>query len=347
MLRRTFFSAALLAGLAVAIGPGKQASADDAADFYKGQTLHFIVGYSPGGGFDRYARMLAPHLEKATGATVVVENQPGGGGLTALNRLVNADADGLSFMLINGVPATLSQIVEAPAAQYDLTKLAWIGRVVAEPWVVLVSSKSPYKSLDDLMAAAKEGKTITFAGIGRTDGPTDAASIFCEAMQISCKMVVGYKGSSEAALAAIRGEVVGLAVSDRGAADYSQENGMIPIAVLDHRRSKLVPDVPTIFELRDLTDEQKFWIDYRADIASIGRAVVAAPGTPDDRLAFLRDAFQKVLTDPEVIAEGASSNHPIDYLSGQEEEKLVDNVLGSVSTERLSAVRNVLLNKYF
>src|SRR5215203_5772083 len=99
--------------LALMIGCGVFASfapagAQDAGMPLKGETVRIYVGFSPGGGYDAYARMLAPHFEKKTGATVVVENRPGGGGLTALNQLVRAKADGTNMMMLNGEGAIMA-----------------------------------------------------------------------------------------------------------------------------------------------------------------------------------------------------------------------------------------------
>src|SRR5258706_13448773 len=85
--------------------------------FYKGKTVKMIVGYGPGGGYDVYARMLAPHLSKVLGATVVVENQPGAGGLNALDKLYAAPPDGLQLMLANGTPAAMPQLPAEPTAR--------------------------------------------------------------------------------------------------------------------------------------------------------------------------------------------------------------------------------------
>ncbi len=76
--------------------------------------------------------MLAPYLEKETGATVIVENRPGGGGLTAMNQIQRDKPDGLTIGLMNGVPAALGQISESPAVRFDMTEMVYLGRVVAE-----------------------------------------------------------------------------------------------------------------------------------------------------------------------------------------------------------------------
>src|ERR671939_487380 len=84
----------LAASLGLVISPA--AAQETEESFFKGKTVKIVVGYGPGGGYDVYARMIAPYIGKALGATVIVENQPGAGGLTALNRLYTASPDGLT-----------------------------------------------------------------------------------------------------------------------------------------------------------------------------------------------------------------------------------------------------------
>jgi tripartite-type tricarboxylate transporter receptor subunit TctC len=79
--------------------------------FYRGKTVRLVVGYGPGGGYDLYARLIAPAIGRALSATVVVVNQPGAGGLTALDRVYRAEPDGLTIMIVNGTPSALAQLV--------------------------------------------------------------------------------------------------------------------------------------------------------------------------------------------------------------------------------------------
>src|SRR5215210_1044612 len=101
MLNRTFLSAlSALAGLLFAT---QTSSAQDSeASYYKGKTVRFVVGYAPGGGYDLYARMIARVLARRLDAAVIVENQPGAGGIIALNGLAAAPPDGLRIMIVNG-----------------------------------------------------------------------------------------------------------------------------------------------------------------------------------------------------------------------------------------------------
>ena len=102
-----------------------QAQADDS--YYKGKTIHFIVGFGAGGGYDTYARMMAPEYEKILGASVIVENQPGAGGMVALNRFNVAPGNGLTMTIINGTGASLQQLLELKGARFDLTKFKILG----------------------------------------------------------------------------------------------------------------------------------------------------------------------------------------------------------------------------
>jgi tripartite-type tricarboxylate transporter receptor subunit TctC len=180
----------------------------DEADFFKGKTVRLIVGFGAGGGYDAYARMVAPRLGKVLGANVVVENQPGAGGLTALNRTYIAPGDGLTLMIVNGTAAGLSEIVQEPGVKYELAKFGNLGIVSASPWVWLVNAEHPI--VTNVQEAMKLGKRIRWSASGPIDGLSDGAAITCRALKLDCQIVIGYKVSSEAALAVTRVEFDGI-----------------------------------------------------------------------------------------------------------------------------------------
>src|ERR1019366_7839220 len=101
---------ALAAALALAAGVPVARAQDAERAYFSGKTVRLVVGYGPGGGYDAYARMIAPHFSKVLGASVVVENQPGAGGLVALNRIYAAAPDGLTMMIVNGTGSALLQL---------------------------------------------------------------------------------------------------------------------------------------------------------------------------------------------------------------------------------------------
>ena len=211
----------ILAAVAAALwicaaAPPVRAQETEAA-FYKGKTVRIIVGYGAGGGYDIYARMIAPYIAQALGTTVVVENQPGAGGITALDNLVVAPPDGLQMMIVNGTGAALGQLISLPGVRYDLGKVGHLGTVSASPWVWLVAPNSPIKTPQDAINAHKR---MMWSASGPIDGLSDGAAFTCEALALDCRVVMGYPGSNEAALAVGKGEMDAIYVSDTSANNY-------------------------------------------------------------------------------------------------------------------------------
>ena len=128
-------------------------SADEAERaFYQGKTVRMIVGSGTGGGYDIFSRLIAPYLAKTLGTTVIVENQPGAGGLVALNRLYNAPPDGLQLSLSNGTSASFAQITEQQGARFDLAKFSYLATVGAPPGLWLVGPYSPVKEVQQAVS---------------------------------------------------------------------------------------------------------------------------------------------------------------------------------------------------
>ena len=336
IVRAVSFLAVLLA----ATGP---ALADSAAGFYRGKVVKLLVGYGAGGGYDAYARLLAPHLEKQLGATVVVENRPGGGGIIALNQVAAAVPDGLTIMIISAGSTAFSQIIEAEGVRYDTASLGLLGRVAEQKRSVLWSTRSPYRTLED---AQKTTRPILFGGISRADTIAATTAFIAKALDLDAKIITGYKGTKEVALAAIRGEVDGFAVSSSSAQRYIRDGNLVASFVVSRERSPLLPDTPSVYELVDLEPEQEWWLDYTASLLSLGRALVTTPNVPQARLEYLQKAVANVLTDPDVIAEAESKKRPIAYASPEAFKSLVDTVVGSLTAEDLERVRRVALESY-
>lgn len=332
---------ALAAGLLLA---GQASQAQDAAGFYKGKTAKIIVGYGAGGGYDAYARMIAPHLEKALGATVIVENQPGAGGATALNRLYMAQPDGLQIMIVNGTAAALGQLLGQDGIRYDLAKLEHLGIVSSSPWMWLVNPSTPIAKTP--AEAMKLNKTIRWGGTAPTDGLSDGAALACEALKLKCKVVIGYKGSAEVALAVQRGEMDAQYVSDTSANNYVKSGQALAVAAMGRNKSRFFPNVPTIFEAVKLTPEQQWLFDFRTNLDDLGRILVTAPNVPADRLAYLRGAVKKVLTNPAVKAEGEKSQRYVDYVEPEKARAKAIALVSSITPEQKANIKHVILEKY-
>lgn len=329
----------LLTCLAIA-GPARAAAPEA---FYREQTIKLVVGYGPGGGFDTMARVLAPWLAKKTEATVVVINQPGGGGVVALNQLFAAEPDGLTLMLVNGQTAVLSQLLEMDGARYDLQKAAWLGGASTEANVMMLSEKSPLRTIAELK---KSAAPIKWAAGGKTDIMADAAACLSEALNLNSRIIIGYKGSKEASLATLRGETDGLITSESSAVKYSRD-GLRPIAVLDRSRSPLFPALPTIFEATAISNEGAWWLDFRSRITMLGRALLTTPGTPPERVEYLAGVFKEILGDPAFKAEASARELEITYTPPANLRGFVNLTISSLEPAQLSKVKEVILEKYY
>lgn len=337
--RRTLLSFALGCALFASFTP---AAAQDAAMPLKGETVRIYVGFSPGGGYDAYARMLAPLFEKKTGATVVVENRPGGGGLTALNQLVRAKPDGTSMMMLNGEGAIMAQLVKQDGVAYDMTKVTTLARVAHEQHLVLVRPDMP-NTLKEVIAS---GKKIKFSAVGRIDNLSDYAAVLCEALKMDCQIVVGYKGSKEAGLAVMNGEVDALAISDGSGNEYAQGGKTKVIAAIGNARSPFKPEVSTVYEQFQLAPDRKWYMDFRLSIKDYGRVMVAPPGIAPDRLKYLQQVWKEILTDPAVLAEAQKSNRPLSYEAPDTLNKTIKDILESLPADKVKDINEVLQKKY-
>ncbi len=334
-LRRSFLSLALLGALAQ--NPAAAQTAE--ANFYKGKTVRIVVGYGPGGGYDIYARMIAPYVGKALGTTVVVENQPGAGGVTALNRIMAASPDGLAIMLVNGLGAAFSQLTDQPGVRFDLGKLSHLGTVSASPWVWLVGPDSP---LDTPKKAIDAKKRFMWSGSGPIDGLSDGAAFTCEALRLDCRVVMGYPGSNEAAIAVTKGEMDMIYVSDTSANNYVKAGQNKALATMGRVKSRFFPNLPTIFDALPLDDDQKWIFDLHSTAENLGRILVAPPNMPVERQAFLRNAVKAALTDPQLVADGEKTQRYMDFIDAEATRKATVSVVTDITPAQKKRVQEIV-----
>ena len=320
---------ALMAFAGLGLG-AQQAAAQSQEDFYKGKNVRIVVGYGPGGGYDIYARMIGPYIGKALGANVIVENQPGAGGTTALNRIAAAPPDGLTFMLVNGLGAALSQLTEQVGVRYDLGKLSHLGTVSASPWVWLVSSNSPFKTPQDVL---NNKKRFMWSSSGPIDGLSDGAAFTCAALNLECSIVLGYPGSNEAALAVAKDEMDMIYVSDTSANNYVKAGQNRALATMRRTKSRFFPDLPTIFEAVQVSPEGAALFDFHSTAENLGRILVAPPGMAPDRLAHLQKAIDAAMHDPVLVAEGERTQRYVDFIDAEKTRKATVSVVSDIPPE--------------
>jgi len=334
-----------LSGLFIAVAflaAAAPAAAQDTRAFYKGKTIRFVVHVGPGGGFDAYARMLAPLIEKELDATVVVQNMPGAGGLIAYNHVYAAAGDGTVLHILNASGAALSQLLGEPNVRYDVAQYTVLGIIVASPWMWLASPRSPMQTLQDF---TKPGAKVSWAGVGQIGGLSDGAAVTCEALKLTCRIVRGYEGSAQAALALARGETDAMYVSDGSANSYVKAGNAKPVVAVSTVRSSYFKDVPTVFEALPLSPEAKWWFEFRSAIDDVQRVLVMPPNVPKEQAALMEEVVRKILTDPAVIEEGRKTQRFIDYKDAAATRKMIGTVAGNLSPQERTKVKDVLMRE--
>lgn len=288
----------------------------------EGKNITLVVPYSPGGGYDSYARQIAPTFGEKIGATVVVENKPGAGGLLALNDLLRADADGTRVAIMNGIGAGGASLADAEGAKFELDQLSYIGRVAGDAQMIVSSGKGPYKTWDDVKAA--KGFTFGSTGPGASDFVTP--SLLKAVFDLDAKLVTGFDGSSEVELALLQGSVDAMSgqLDSRQAALKSGDQRAL--ITFDRERAEIAPDAPAVLEL-EVNEEQKALLEAHLNLLDVGRPIVGPPDMAPDALTCLRGALAETVEDPALVAQATENKRPFNHLSGEELDKVIDGLL--------------------
>ncbi|MEX2496253.1 MAG: tripartite tricarboxylate transporter substrate-binding protein [Woeseia sp.] len=306
-------------------------SADDGAEgltgaaaFYHGKNIRWIVPYSPGGGYDEYARLVSPYLQKHTGARIDIFNLPGAGGMRGVNDLFNAPQNGLTIGLMNGSALIMNELAGMRGADYRIAEFAYLGRLVADRRVFVVSLDSGVDSFEELLNSEDRFK-MGATGLG---GSTYVdAVIMNEAFDLPLDIIHGFDSSSVVRQAMLRGNVIGTWGSWGSATDGIDTGRHKVILQSGRQRHPDLPDTPTAFEVASLTQNPERTLailNAWESLHAVGRPVAAPAGTRPDRLVFLEEAFRKTMQDPELLEEAANSARPVDYISADEMRQVVE-----------------------
>ena len=298
-----------------------------AAPFYEGKTIRIIVGYSPGGGYDAYSRLIARHLGKHIpgNPTVIVENMPGAGSLIAANHIFRvAKPDGLTIANFNG-GHFFGQIFGQPGIEFDARKFEFIGAPGRDDVAFVLTKASGITSVEQWMASKTPVKLGGTAP--GTHTPNNSIRIVEAALGLPIQLVSGYKGTADIRLAAEGGELAGSAwwwESIKATWRKGLETGEVfPVLQAVPKPLPDLPKVPLAINLAK-TEEARQLIEIGIHGGSIiARPYVLPPGTPKDRVEILRKAFQETFKDKESIAEGEKAQLPFIPVTAEELEKVV------------------------
>ncbi len=292
-------AAALLTAVA-ACGPNhghSSASSGSGGNFYSGKTLQIIVPYGPGGGYDQWARVISPYMQKYLGASKVkVVNTPGGGGLIGTAAIYHAKADGLTIGDTNAGGDVFDQIDHSSGFDIDMTKVAWIGRPDDDPHIIATHAKGPYSTFDKLLAGNSK---ISALATGKGSSDYNAAVIVYNAFKAQFKMVAAFSGSSEEKAAFMSGEGTTASLSSSDIAHIS--TSATSVLLVSNRPFDKLPKVPTMIQeaqTHGVTGKTLDALQALGDVMDLGHSFFAPQGVPAPQLAALRSAFQKSMADP-------------------------------------------------
>lgn len=314
-------------------------------EFYKGKTIRLVVGFSAGGGFDTYSRLIARHVGKHIpgSPTVIVENMTGAGSRIAANHLYKvAKPDGLTIGNFMG-SILMDPILGRPGAEYDPVKFEYLGTPLKDPRVCALAKASGITSVEKWMAAKTP---VKLGGVAPGVGLDDAAKVLKVALGLPIHLVSGYKGTAEVRLAAEGGEVAGACgwAWDSVRATWARALETGDAVVVLQKRPTPHPDLPKVPLALDLakTEEARQLIKAGInDPADINRIYALSPGTPKERVHALRKAFMDALTDPEFLAEAKKTKLDIDPVPGDDLEKTVAGLF-KLDPALLARLREIL-----
>ncbi len=316
-------------GLIGVVMSGQKSAADD---FYKGKTIRFVVGFAAGGGYDLSARIVGRHIGKHIpgNPTVVVENMTGAGSLIAANYTYNsAKPDGLFVGIWNGA-YVLRQALGDKAVRFDARRLGWIGAPTKGTPFCAIMGHTGLKSLKEIIAANRELK-MGSTGPGSTYD--DIPQILNRTIGTKFKVVSGYEGTGPILVAMRRKEVDGGCwtwesgrTTARPMLDAKGEEKLIPFLIHNKEPDPEVKDLPLLTEVIKGEDNLSAYRTW-AGTYEFQRPFSVPPGTSKDRLQILRKAFANTMKDREFIAEAEKSRLEVTYVSPEEIDKHVNQVL--------------------
>jgi tripartite-type tricarboxylate transporter receptor subunit TctC len=320
--------------------------------FYQGKSIKVLVGFTSGGFYDRWSRLLARYVPKYLPGNpeMVVQNMPGAGGLIAANNVYSvAKPDGLTLAMLS-YGSYLDQLVGRAQVQYDVRKFNWIGSPEKSEVLFYMRSDAPYKSLLDIRNASAPPKCGS-TGTASTD--YILARTLEDTLGLKITTVMGYPGGSEIDLAVEKGEVQCRGMTS--APFFGREpfiswrkKKFVNVLVFGgQKRDERIADTPTIYEIfeqENTPDESRRVADVILRGGDFGRPWVAPPGTPPERVKLLRDAYAKAMADPALLEEAKKSKMDVEPVSGADLQQLAERMINQPPGV-IARVKNVLGSK--
>jgi tripartite-type tricarboxylate transporter receptor subunit TctC len=345
MIRSGSARACALAFIGVIAAAGA-AHAQSVEEFYKGKRVKMIVGGSPGGGYDTYARAFARYYKNYIPGkpSIIAQNMQGAGGIRATNYIASGvvPRDGSVFATSLRTVAT-EPLFHPKATKYDATKLNWLGSLANEISICVTWHTSPVKTFAD----AQKQEVIMGASNGNSTEFYPA--IFNNLLGTKFKIVVGYVAVG-INVAMERGEVAGRCswswsslMSQRP--DWVRDKKINILVLISDRPSPHVPkDVPLIYDFAK-SKEDKQLLDLFFLPQTMGRPYFLPPDVPADRVKAMRTAFDQAVKDPKLASDFKRLHLELSPISGTEIQDMLGKLYANTPPEMVASARDAMIYK--
>jgi tripartite-type tricarboxylate transporter receptor subunit TctC len=326
----TWVTAAVI-GLAACGGTvAGSATTKPADNYFAGKTITLVAGSSAGGGTDTVNRVIARHIGRfITGnPTVIVENVDGAGGLTALNRVATAKADGLTWDGSNSATLLYAQLQGQQQVRYDLTKMIWAGNAFQDADALWVRSNTAFSDLDSIRNASTPPK---LGGQAATHTSVVTPKLVQELTGLKFNIVVGYPGSPEIFLDVERGVLDGRMASYPSLKTQRPDwltNGTIRFLMyVGHQRRPDLPNVPALDEITPPDKRDQLALIYSSYIMT--RAMLGPAGIQPEVAKIVQDAYAAMSKDQAFKDDVAKTGFEPVLSSPDEIHDAVDKVISN------------------
>jgi len=300
--------------------------ADPVEDFYKGKQIKIVTGASAGDGYDLWSRFLARHMGRHIPGrpSIIVQNMPGAGTLTAANYIFSVAARDGTIMGSFSRSLPSQAVLDRPNIRFDPRQFGWIGSPETINRVCAVGAAAPAKSIDDVFA-----QEVLVGGMGVSMVPTYVPTLLNKLLGTKFRVVEGYRSTNAIFLAIERREVDGICMASStllGPRVDLIESGALKILFnMEAKTMAALPGVPTIFG-RLKTEEHRQIVSFINSALEFGRPFTAPPGVPSERLLALQAALRATVHDPDFLAEARQQKFQITYTSPEELTQLTERM---------------------
>lgn len=291
-----------------------RAAAQTPAEFYKGKTITITLGQPPGGSYDFYARLAADHLKRFIpgNPSLIVQHRPGGGGVAAVRWFyAQAPRDGTSMGLFSESIAH-TQLLTPDVGRWKVEQMSYVGSLAPSNGAMVVRKGAPTTTAEGMRTIPI---TVGCSGVNSPSYQYPAALKAVGGFKFN--IVCGYPGSPQIILAMQRGEADAYSASWHAWRVHPdvKDGTFVPVIQGGLKRVHELAQVPLTQEL--VADPRgKRIMEFISAGSAIGRALIAAPGVPADRVAALRDAFDRMVKDDAFLADAAKRNLDIEPTAG-------------------------------